>query len=135
METFKKKHRIKNKTDVMKKFTPFILSLFFLLSLSYTAYSQGMSYHKAKPSVLIIHANVLIYPNPVTNNKFFVKSEQLIKKVEVLNVLGQNIKTVTNETNIPYNILVEIGNIKKGMYMVQVTFDTGEKLINKIIVK
>ncbi|MCD6557037.1 MAG: T9SS type A sorting domain-containing protein [Bacteroidales bacterium] len=119
----------------MKKFTPFILSLFFILSLSYTAYSQGMSYHKTKPSVLIIHATVLIYPNPVTNNKFFVKSEQLIKKVEVMNILGQNIKTVTNETNVPYNILVEIGNIKKGMYMVQVTLDTGEKLINKIIVK
>ncbi len=136
METLQKKHRIHiYKIDFMKRIIPFIISLFFILSLSYTAYSQGMSYQKSEPAVLIIHSEVLIYPNPVTDNKFFVKSDQLIKKVEVLNVLGQTIKTVINETNIPYNILVEIGNIKKGMYMVQVTLDSGEKVINKIIVK
>jgi len=135
METFKKKHRIKKKTDAMKKFVLILISLVFILSLNYSARSQGMSFQNKKPSVSIIHSNVLIYPNPVTDNKFFVKSEQLIKKVEVLNVLGQNIKTVSNETNVPYNILVELGNIKKGMYMVQVTLDSGEKIINKIIVK
>lgn len=135
METLKKKHRIKKKTDTMKKFVLILISLVFILSLNYSAMSQGMSFQNKKPIVSIIHSNVLIYPNPVTGNKFFVKSEQLIKKVKVLNVLGQNIKTVTNETNVPYNILVELGNVKKGMYMVQVTLDSGEKIINKIIVK
>ncbi len=119
----------------MKKFIPFLLSFILVLTLSYTAYSQGMSYTKLKPSGSIIHSEVLIYPNPVTNNKFFVKSDKLIKKVEVMNVLGQTIKTVINETNIPYNILVETGNVKKGMYMVQVTLASGEKVINKIIIK
>ena len=119
----------------MKKIIPFIIFSFFIFSFSYTAHSQGMSYHESKPAVLVIHSEVLIYPNPVTDNNFFVKSDRLIKKVEVLNVLGQTIKTVINETNIPYNILVEIGNIKKGMYMVQVTLEGGEKIINKIIVK
>jgi len=119
----------------MKRFNSLLIFSAFILTFSYTAYSQGMSFQKLKPSISIIHSEVLIYPNPVTNNKFFVKSEQLIKKVEVLNVLGQNIKTVMNETNVPYNILVEIGNIKKGMYMVQVTLSSGEKVINKIIVK
>lgn len=135
METLNKKHRIKKKTDIMKKFVLILISLVFILSLNYSAMSQGMSFQNKKPIVSIIHSNILIYPNPVTGNKFFVKSEQLIKKVKVLNVLGQNIKTVTNETNVPYNILVELGNVKKGMYMVQVTLDSGEKIINKIIVK
>lgn len=119
----------------MKKNILTLISLVFILSFSNTAHSQGLSYNNIKSTVLIIHSDVLIYPNPVTDNKFFVKSEKLIKKVEVLNVLGQNIKTVTNKTDVPYNILVEIGNIKKGMYMVQVTLENGEKVINKIIVK
>ena len=119
----------------MKKFDTFLISLVFILAFNYAANSQGTSFQRLEPSVSIIHSEVLIYPNPVTNNKFFVKSEQLIKKIEVLNVLGQSIKTITNETNVPYNILVEIGSIKKGMYMVQVTLSKGEKIINKIIVK
>ncbi len=119
----------------MKKFILIFISLFFILSVSYTSYSQGMSYHKTESPVSFIPADVLIYPNPVTDNKFFVKSDKLIKKVELMNVLGQNIKTVNNETDYPFNILVKIGNIKKGMYLVQVTLEGGEKIINKIIVK
>lgn len=135
MEKISKKHRIRKKIDAMKKFVLTLISLVFILLYSYSARSQGLSFNNKKPSVSIIHSNVLIYPNPVTDSKFFVKSEQLIKKVEVLNVLGQKIKTVTNQTNIPYNILVELRNIKKGMYLVKVTLDNGEKIINKIIVK
>ncbi|NOZ35962.1 MAG: T9SS type A sorting domain-containing protein [Chlorobi bacterium] len=119
----------------MKKFTILLISVFFILSVSYTSYSQGMSYQKKEPVASFIPADILIYPNPVTNNKFFVKSDQLIKKVEVMNILGQNIKTVNNETGVNYNILIKIGNIKKGMYLVQVTLESGEKIINKIIVK
>jgi len=119
----------------MKQFAKLSVFLFFIFSLSYTGFSQGMAYHKFIPSVSIIHSEVLIYPNPVTENKFFVKSDKLIKKVKIINVLGQTVKTVTNETDIPYNIIVETGNIKKGMYMVQVTLDNGETIINKIIVK
>ncbi len=106
-----------------------------LISLNSITYSQGFSRRANYSDFSLIPSKVIIYPNPVTDNKFFVKSDVLIKKVELLNVLGQKIKTINNETDIPYNILVETDNLKKGMYMVSVSLETGEKIINKIIVK
>jgi hypothetical protein len=49
--------------------------------------------------------------------------------------LGQTIKKVNNETKIAYNLSVELGNVKEGMYMVKITFDNKETIIRKIIVK
>lgn len=121
----------------MKKTTFISLIIFLLFALfSLHAQSQGMSdYQSNINEVQIVNYDVLIYPNPVTDNKFFVKSEKVIKAVEVMNVLGQNIKKVFNETDLTYNILVELGDVKDGMYMVKITFDNHESIIRKIIVK
>lgn len=121
----------------MKVFAKIIISTFFIFNLVsvYTANAQGFSSNKIEISNLSFDYDVLIYPNPVTDNKFYVKSEKVIKSIEVLNVLGQNIKTVNNETNVAYNIFVELGQVKKGMYMVKITFIDRNSIIRKIIVK
>ena len=90
----------------MKNFNKILLVLFIIFSglFAYNVNAQGFSYSKDHFDVIFSDYDVLIYPNPVTDNKFYVKSELVIKKVEVMNVLGQNIKTVSNETNIPRNL-------------------------------
>ena len=79
--------------------------------------------------------DVVIYPNPVTNDFFSVKSDQTIKTVEVLNVIGQCVKRVDNETGVSYNIFVKIPDCEKGMYMVKITFEDNNTIIRKIFVK
>jgi hypothetical protein len=121
----------------MKKFTLTTFIIFLLFALfSLQTQAQGMSDTQREfDKVEIVNFDVLIYPNPVTDNKFYVKSENIIKSVEVMNVLGQTIKKVNNETKIAYNLSVELGNVKEGMYMVKITFDNKETIIRKIIVK
>jgi hypothetical protein len=120
----------------MKTIIKIIISLFIIFNIVtiYSVRAQGLS-NDTNPKTYLIEFDVLIYPNPVTDNKFYVKSNDLIKTVEVLNVLGQRIRTVHNETNVPYNIFVELGNVKKGMYMVRITFADKKSVIRKIIVK
>ena len=109
--------------------------LFFSVFSAYTVNAQEFSKDKINSTGFISDSDVSIYPNPVTNNKLFVKSEKVIKSVEVLNILGQNLKTIHNETNVTYNIIVELGELKKGMYMVRVTFKNNQSIIRKIILK
>jgi hypothetical protein len=121
---------------IMKKIIPIISVLVFctlFFGMKYTQ-AQGLK-NDASHSVLLADYDVIIYPNPVTDNKFYVKSEKVIKSVEVINVLGQNIKTVNNETDVAYNIFVELANAQKGMYMVKITFDDKKTVIRKLIVK
>ncbi len=120
-----------NKSTIIL-FTAF---LFFSVFSAYTVNAQGFSEDTKKSIEFISDSDVSIYPNPVTNNKFFVKSEKIIKSVEVMNILGQNLKTIHNETNVAYNIIVELGELKKGMYMVRVTFKDNQSIIRKIILK
>jgi len=111
-------------------FFGFLITFFF----NHNAHAQGLKNNDGI-SVILTDYDVIIYPNPVTDNKFYVKSEKVIKSVEVINVLGQNIKTVNNETDVAYNIHIDIGNVEKGMYMVKITFDDKKTIIRKLIVK
>ncbi len=121
----------------MKNFTKIFLFLFFVFAglSAINVNAQGLSNSENYIDNITVDYNVLIYPNPVTDNKFWVKSESVIRSVEVINVLGQNIRTVNNETNVAYNIYVELGNVKEGMYMVKITFNDKKTIIRKIIVK
>lgn len=118
----------------MKRF--FIISLFAILSILFftiNSYAQGYSYEQEE--IIVPEYEVTIYPNPITENKFFVKSETTVKSVEVLNVIGQNIAKVENNTGVPYNILVNLPDCEKGMYMVRITFENSAKIIKKVLVK
>ena len=79
--------------------------------------------------------NIMIYPNPVTDSKFYVNAEETVISVEVMNVIGQSIKIVKNNTQVPYNILVELPECKNGMYLVRVTTQDNKSFIKKILIK
>ena len=119
----------------MKRFLNICLLVILpILFFAMPSYSQGYSYEKPELKFMS-ESEVTIYPNPVTDNKFFVKSEKAVKSVEVLNVIGQSFAKVVNTTGIPYNILVKLPDCDNGLYMVKITFKDNSKMIKKILVK
>jgi hypothetical protein len=116
----------------MKQFT-FAIVMLTIILLPFTSFSQNIPSPQRSPSFTV--EDVLIYPNPVTDNSFSVKSDNIIKTVEVLNVIGQSVKKVTNETGVAYNIIVKMPDSDKGMYMVRITFADNKQMIKKVLFK
>ncbi len=117
----------------MKK-SSFIIILLLLFSVN-LGYSQTAGDNIYSVNIQKKDATILLYPNPVRDNGFFVKSDSLIEKIELINVLGQTVKTLINKTGLPYNLFVEIRNLQKGMYMVQISLAGGKKKLSKVIIE
>ena len=78
--------------------------------------------------------NVIILPNPVTDNQFTVQASKPIALVELVSIVGQSVyfhdfTSRQREVKVCLNILPE------GIYLVKVTFDDGKTMIKKIIVQ
>jgi hypothetical protein len=106
-----------------------ILILIFLSAVAFKGYSQDISYIDKKNN------EALIYPNPLTGDKFMIKAESNIKKVEVVNVIGKVINRTENEDFEIREIQVYIGKCEKGMYFVKITFGDNKSIIKKLLVK
>ena len=78
--------------------------------------------------------SISIYPNPVVNNHFTIRSAQPVLAVTVYNVIGQ---TVYQANNDPGNkrIPVHLNNIEKGVYLVQVKLKDKSQVVKKILIK
>lgn len=65
---------------------------------------------------LYIHRDVVVFPNPTTNNKININTKDLIvTSIEVYNVNGQRIKTQTNK-----NSFIDLTNHAKGIYFLKI---------------
>src|SRR5664279_5280168 len=63
-----------------------------------------------------LNANVTIYPVPVRDNSFTIKSEKNISFVKITNIIGQDIfRAQYNDT--PQLIKISLENPKRGMYL------------------
>jgi len=74
--------------------------------------------------------NVNIFPNPV-NNVLNIQSNATIDKVEIFNLLGQQIKAVNFSNN---NNTINMSNVSKGMYVVQISIN-GKQSTYKVLKK
>ena len=113
------------------------ISLFTLLFalISFVSFSQtGYKSDKFNTENENEH-KVIIYPNPSLTYKFNVKSDELIVSVEVLNVIGQRITKVVNETGVPYNVFVNLPDCEEGVYLVRITFGDNKVVIKKVMIK
>ncbi|KGD68305.1 T9SS type A sorting domain-containing protein [Flavobacterium aquatile] len=68
------------------------------------------------------------YPNPV-NDVLNLSYSQSINKVQVINILGQEVKTVTMDAN---QAQVDMSNLPTGTYLVKVTSDSQVKTIKVV---
>jgi len=121
----------------MKKVYITILSVaFIVMAIAQTAYSQTKS--AASTPVAMVSAlshDAVLYPNPVIDNKFFVKSGESIVNIDVINVVGQSIKRLDIISPSAEDIEVQLGNCEKGMYLVKIKFSDEKSIIKKLLVK
>ena len=82
----------------MKRTNYYILIAILISTFAFgNSYSQGYAYYPVNPDDFKTEAETTIYPNPVVDEFFYVKSADVVKSVEVLNVIGQSLKKVYNE--------------------------------------
>ncbi len=113
----------------MKKFL-YIVILLLLANIGWAQDSHLWSNIQYQNSS--VH-EAIISPVPMSEPHFFVKSNQLITKIEVIDLLG---KTIYKQKphNYSYDpIEVNLPPCKKGIYFVKITFDDNTYIIKKTI--
>jgi len=119
----------------MKKSMILILLVFFSLSLNAQKDTLSLSgslpskdYNKVSP------AKINIYPVPVRDNTFTIKSDKDILIIRVTNIIGQDV--FREKYNSPQQLIkIFLDNPKRGMYLVTLIFNDGTKTVKKIMVE
>jgi hypothetical protein len=78
--------------------------------------------------------NVIILPNPVTNNQFTVQTILPVSSVEVVSIVGQTV-FFHDYASRQRDVKVMLNNLQDGVYLVKVKFYDNELVIRKIIVQ
>jgi len=110
----------------MKK-SKVIISLFLSL-FAFSLFGQDLSYNSNVK-------DALIYPNPMVGEKFTVKSEGLIVKIEVVNVIGKVINRTENSNIEENEIQIFVGKCEKGIYFVKITYEDKKSIVKKLLIK
>jgi hypothetical protein len=81
-----------------------------------------------------VNLSVSIYPVPVKDNSFTIKSEKDISFVKITNIIGQDISRF--QYNDPQQLIkISLENPKRGMYLVTIIFSDGVRVVKKIMVE
>ena len=120
----------------MKKILLFLLLSIFTLGLQ--AQKDTINYIGAlpqqdfnRPSTAV---NITIYPVPVRENNFTIKTDKDISLVRITNIIGQDIFRV-KYNNPEQQIRIMLDNPKRGMYLVTVNFSDGTRVVKKILIE
>jgi len=76
----------------------------------------------------IDYSKISIYPNPVFSQLSIINNELSILKIDIIDVMGKTIKTVTENTN-----SIDVSELNKGTYFIKIQTKKGQ--INKRFVK
>jgi len=120
----------------MKKSLLFILLLIFTLTLHAqkdTISLSGSPQQKdglRDPSTI----SITIFPVPVRQNSFTVKTDKNVSFLKVTNIIGQDI--YRSQFSDPLQLItVQLENVKRGMYLVTLIFDDGLRVVKKIMIE
>ena len=78
--------------------------------------------------------NVVILPNPVTNNQFTVQASQTVSSVEVVSIVGQTVYSREFAAR-QQEVQVILTKLPEGVYLVRVKFADNQSVIKKIIIQ
>ena len=120
----------------MKKLLLFIYLIIFALNLQ--AQKDSTLFAGTPPqkynSGEAVNLNISIYPVPVRDNSFTVKSEKDISFIKVTNIIGQDIFRI--KYNNPQQLIrIPLENPKRGMYLVTIIFSDGLRVVKKIMIE
>jgi hypothetical protein len=75
-----------------------------------------------------------IFPVPVRENYFNIKSEKEFSSVKITNIIGQDI--YREKYNDPQTFAkIVLDNPRRGMYIVTVVFSDGMRIVKKIMIE
>ena len=119
----------------MKKGLLFLLILFSSLTLmGQKGNDSGMSGSATDYSRASNHINVTIFPVPVRENNFTIKSDKDISSIKITNIIGQDILRI--KYNDPQQeIKITLDNQKRGMYLVTILFSDETRVVKKIMIE
>jgi hypothetical protein len=81
-----------------------------------------------------VSVNISIYPVPVRENSFTIKTDRDISFVKITNIIGQDVFRARYSN--PQQLLkILLDNPKRGMYLVTLVFSDGSKAVKKIMVE
>jgi len=111
----------------------FIISTLILRGQKDTAAISG-NYPQKSTNSDAGKINLIIYPVPVRDNNFTIKSDRDISSVKVTNIIGQDIYRIQFKS--PQQLIrVPLENTKRGMYIVTTIFSDGLRISKKIMVE
>jgi hypothetical protein len=100
--------------------------------------SLGFHTCECAPSTAIptqeLRHDVIIFPNPATSPEILIKGTGSITRVEVSNILGQQVINSQNQ-GLPGEMRIDISALDEGIYIVKVDFANRSSVQKKIIVK
>jgi hypothetical protein len=78
--------------------------------------------------------NISIYPVPVRDNSFTIKTEKDISFVKITNIIGQDL--LRFQYSDPQQLIkIFLNNPKRGIYLVTIIFSDGVRVVKKIMVE
>lgn len=79
-------------------------------------------------------SNIQMYPNPVTNGKFSIDSEEAVKKVELFDLTGKLIdfKDFDGQIN---NVHLNVSAQIQGLFLVKISLKSGQVQTKKVLFK
>jgi hypothetical protein len=116
------------------------LLLFSLLLYSITLHSQNdtNSVVRNYPQKTFIRetvsSNITIYPVPVRENSFSIKTDRDMISVKVTNMIGQDIFRAKYTSPLSQTRVL-LKQPTRGMYLVTITFIDGTRIVKKIMIE
>jgi hypothetical protein len=120
----------------MRKSLPLIFLLVFTLSLHGQKDSVNIAAVVAQKNFTTETSNLTIniYPVPVKDNSFTIKTEKDISFIKITNIIGQDIYRF--QYSDPQQLVkIFLNNPKRGMYLVTIIFSDGIRVVKKIMVE
>jgi hypothetical protein len=78
--------------------------------------------------------NISIFPIPVRDNTFTIKTDRDINLVRVTNIIGQDIYRIQFNSS-QQVVRVPLENPRRGMYLVTIIFSDGIRVVKKIMIE
>ncbi len=120
----------------MKRSLPLIFLLVFTITLQGQKDSINIAGALAQKdfSREASSISVSIYPVPVRDNSFTIKTDKNISFVKITNVIGQDIFRIKYSD--PQQLIrIFLESPKRGMYLVTIIFSDGIRVVKKIMVE
>jgi len=115
-----------------------LLIIFLILTISLHAQKDTASFSStaSQKDIYRNEANtfVSIYPVPVKDNSFTIKTEKDFTFIKITNIIGQDIFRA-QYSNPQQLIRILLDNPRRGMYLVTISFSDGSRVVKKIMVE